>query len=437
GGGGQKSKISEAFAEPSSREVDAQYAMVLSVMKSPVATGVLVTEIAPASPAGSCGLRAGDIIVKLNGKDTRSLSALREQVAELIAATLMKGGEERSGKAPLMIRRGDDAITINVPAEPLGVRAIEVQAGIAAPLNPPNSAPGSIKLAWKELRDLQNAGGGGGDLGRDVFFRNFETDGSWLGWQKRSAKPTTDDILTGTHEVYHVNMNEKDTKDATVDRSESITFTLHTGDYTTTPAFVLDSVEIVSQEGTATFRSSVIRAGNLFRRDLQIPSEKGGGRTMRSVQSPREGPLSTIVPSAIPLLAAALPQQKDAVIPLQLMSARDFIVRPGYVLATRGKQPLPTDDLAPPPPLPSESHDNPGEAWRVDLLHCGAVIESDWFSDDRRLLRVDSFGGTTLVSRRVANEREARSSAEENPFRNIHRHRPSPTTAPSSTNFTN
>ncbi|MCL2640518.1 MAG: PDZ domain-containing protein [Phycisphaerales bacterium] len=384
-----------ASAEPSQREIDAQYAAVLSAMKNPVTTGVLVTEIGPDSPAGGGGggLRAGDIIIKLNDKDARTLTALREQVADMIAEKFVK---ERSAKVLLVVRRGDDSVTIDIPPEPLGVRVLEVQAGIASPLNPPNSEPGSITLAWRER--------GGGELNRDVFLRNVETDGSWLGWQKRSARTTTDDLLTAIHEVHHVTI---DGQNAAVVRNESITFTIRTGDYLTTPAFVLETVDIVSQDGpspNATSRSRAVRVGRVFRRDLQ-------GRGL----SPRECPLTTIIPSAVPLVAAAMPQQKEAVIPLQLMSVRDLIARPGYVLATRGKQALPMDALT------AESKDSPGQAWRVDLLHCGVVIESYWLSDDRRLLRSDSLGAATIVSRRVANEREARSSAEENPFRNIQR----------------
>jgi len=379
--------VAIASAEPTTREIDAQYAAVLSAMKNPAATGVLVTEIGPESPAGTCGLRAGDIIIKLNDKDVRTLTALREQVAEMIAEKFVK---ERSAKAPLLVRRGDDSITIDIPPEPLGVRVIEVQAGIASPLNPPTSEPGSITLAWRELRDL----------GRDVFLRNVETNGSWLGWQKRSVRQATDDVLAATHELHHVTI---DGQDAAVARSESINFTIRIGDYLTTPAFVLEVVEIVTQAGpppNTTSRSRAVRVGRFFRRDQK---------------SSHECPLTTLIPSAVPLVAAAMPQQKGAVIPLQLMSVRDFIARPGYVLATRGRQALPADALT------ADSKDNPGQAWRVDLLHCGAVIESHWFSDDRRLLRADSLGSAALVSRRVANEREARSSAEENPFRNIRR----------------
>jgi membrane-associated protease RseP (regulator of RpoE activity) len=180
-------------APPSQEDIDAQYAAVLAAMKHPHATGVLVTEIAPASPAGAAGLRGGDIITRLATEDVRTLKALREQVAELIASNIAGGKETKvvltarramanSGKTAETNPAAEtvETVLLQVPREPLGIRAIEVEAALPAPLNPPISPRGSFVMTWDQLRNAQNAGG---DLGQETFLRNTQADDTWLGWQ--------------------------------------------------------------------------------------------------------------------------------------------------------------------------------------------------------------------------------------------------------------
>src|ERR1017187_10248650 len=97
-------------APPAPTEIDAQYAAVLSAMKHPFVSGVLVTEIGPASPAGAAGLRGGDIIVKLDDKYVRTLQAQREKVAALVAANVEL---HREGNVVLVVRRAVAATAKN------------------------------------------------------------------------------------------------------------------------------------------------------------------------------------------------------------------------------------------------------------------------------------------------------------------------------------
>jgi hypothetical protein len=118
-----------------------------------------------------------------------------------------------------------------------------------------------------------------------------------------------------------------------------------------------------------------------------------------------------------------MPHEKDAVLPVRLMSVRDFVSRPGYVLNTRGKvdeeittrpAALPATNPAAAPatrpgrPLAADHGGPPAQLWRVDLQHCGVIVESYWFSDDRKLVRSEVAGGTPLTSRRVVSEDAAR-----------------------------
>jgi hypothetical protein len=337
----------------------------------------------------------------------RTLPALRQQVSELIASNIVN---DKETKVVLVARRAlgargktaetkpgaetAETVMLQVPREPLGIRAIEVEAALPAPLNPPISPRGFLVMAWDQLRNLQNAGG---DLGQDVFLRNVEGDGLWLGWQKRTAQPVAEDALSGAVAVYHIVI---DGDQAGVARSENVSYRLRIGDYNTMPPFVLESVEVTNNPGDGRVITTVgRRTGAVLRSETEITTI---ARIEGPIKMQRECPPGSIVPSAVGLVAAAMPQQKDAVIPLHLMSVRDLVARPGYVLASRGKQ-----------ALPGTGTELVGQAWRVDLFHCGVIIESYWFSDQRRLLRIDSLSGTPIVSRRVPTEQEAKSSVEE------------------------
>jgi hypothetical protein len=46
-------------------------------------------------------------------------------------------------------------------------------------------------------------------------------------------------------------------------------------------------------------------------------------------------------------------------------------------------------------------------AWQVDLLFCGVVMESYWYSDERQLLAIQSQGTQSLMARRVASAKIA------------------------------
>jgi hypothetical protein len=193
-----------------------------------------------------------------------------------------------------------------------------------------------------------------------------------------------------------------------VTATESITLRLTTGDYKTSPAFILESADVVTKPGNGSVVTvGARRAGPVVRTqtDTKFATHLEG-----PVKREQASPMTTLLPPAIPIVASALPQQKDAVLAVHYMSVRDFVARPGYVLVTRGKVELPNEKS-----ILETKQKNPPQAWRVDLMHCGTIVESYWFSDQRRLLRVDTFSGTSLIARRVATEAEARVTAVEKP----------------------
>jgi serine protease Do len=60
------------------QDVDAELA---SAMKLPVATGVLISDVRPGTPAARAGVRRGDVVVKLDGRGVTSSGQFRNAVA--------------------------------------------------------------------------------------------------------------------------------------------------------------------------------------------------------------------------------------------------------------------------------------------------------------------------------------------------------------------
>lgn len=76
---------------------------------APDGEGVLVREVNPGSPAEKAGLKAGDVIIKVDGERVRSVSDLREK---------LMGKHEKKSVAVGLIRKGSE-MTLNVEIEQL------------------------------------------------------------------------------------------------------------------------------------------------------------------------------------------------------------------------------------------------------------------------------------------------------------------------------
>ena len=153
-------------------DIESQYQTVLEALKHPVTTGVLVTEVGAESAAAAGGMRGGDIIVEYYGNKTTTLEALREQVAEAVAIHL---NDDSRGQAALVQQacgRAAGATLATASGSPWGSRAVEVQAGVPGPRNPPPNQRGTLKLDWEPalqtFAEERNSGG--------AAFRSFERD---------------------------------------------------------------------------------------------------------------------------------------------------------------------------------------------------------------------------------------------------------------------
>jgi hypothetical protein len=409
-------------ADPSV-EIQQQYERVLQTLRRPAITGVLITEILPDSAAGAAGLRGGDIITQFDGEPVDGLAVLRERLAAAMAERIEEGTT-----TPLVVRARrthaegkSQEISAFVRREPLGIRAVEVQAGAEGPRNPPPSLRGKIKLNWEGVLDTLRADNGVFALrtqersaGLDANPSNAasrpaeESAGAWLGWQRYRITSDAPDRLSASIELARI---DPAVADVQLLEQATFTFRLRLGDYYTAPAFLLESAaSTYTGPDGATVHAEASRLGETLRAQTE---QRAAGATAQlppsapvRITPPPLAPLTALVQPAAPLVAAAMPHEAGAVLAVHLVSVRDFLARPGYVLATRGREPLPfaTEGTA--------AERETGSGWRVDLLHFGVAVESYWFSDSCRLLCVQSGLGTPVVSRRVLNPADVDRPAE-------------------------
>ncbi len=381
-------------APSAAADVEAQYAAVLAAMKSPPVTGVLITEVGPDSAAAAAGLRGGDIIVGYRGLPIGTLAQLRKAVADAIAEALTSTGGALEPGTPsrsvvIAVRRAGSASPIEMPIrrEPLGIRAIEVVAQVGVAGNPPPSLRGHVKMAWDEL--MANQSGEDASVGGSAFFWTEQADGPKVNWQRRSLRVAGENEIECRLEVFPDDaMGGVDNAPAGA-AAEDITFKLRGGDYDHAPAFVLLSVE---------------------RHDAGQPDRTAErlGPNLKIAGETQPAPLDSVISAAVPYIAAAMPHEDGDVLALHLTSVHDFIARPGYVLITRGRQNFARETAGTQPATATRPAGTLSSGWRVDLQHCGVVVESYWFDDRRSLVREETGGGTPLVTRRATDEQSAR-----------------------------
>jgi hypothetical protein len=378
-------------------DAEAQYAAVVAAMKSPSATGVLITEVAPESAAASAGLRGGDIIVGYRGLPIATLAQLRTAVANAIAEGLTSEGTimdptSASRLVVIDVRRPGtpEPVELQIGREPLGIRALEVVAQVAVEGNPPPSLRGHVKMAWENV--IANESGDDAAIGGTAWFWTQEADGPKVNWQRRTLRVVGDHEIECRLEVFPDD-GAVDPNTPPGQPAEDVSFTLRGGDYDHAPAFVLLSVRRHD-------------AGDVER----IAERLGPNLKVAGLTNP--APLDSAVSAATPYIAAAMPHEAGAVLALHLTSVRDFIARPGYVLITRGMQPFLSAQTQPATQPAQHAQSATVSGWRVDLQHCGVVVESYWFNERRDLLRQQTGGGTPLITRRVPDESGARRAPE-------------------------
>lgn len=426
-------------ADPA-EDIETQYQAALAALKKPDVTGILITEVEAESAAGTAGMRAGDILTEYYGARITTLRGLREQVAEAVARHLE---DPTAGKRVLArVRRGGNVVVVQMPREPLGVRAVEVEAGVPGPRNPPPNLRGTLALNWKQVaanlaeekeaapfRLLERVAAGdavGGGAGALVE--------EWSGWELCKLTPEGEATLSGRIDLFRLDTTTtpKDEKDMPTEHS-TFTFHLQLGDYKNGPAFVLDAFSARYTAAAGLEDAQVVATGKRVGEKLQTTvtltkGEKEADSPLGAAEHHENTvPLNAVPQAAMPWVAAAMPHETGASLGVYLLSMRDFLARPGYVVVTRGRQAIPADPNV--PLLPGAATETGraagGEGWRVDLMHVGVVIESYWFSDQCRLLYVETQGAQQVIARRVDSAKTASLPQDRRPAR--------PATLPAST----
>ena len=88
-----------------------------SYFGAPEGEGVLVREVVSGSPAEKGGLKAGDVIIKVDGKRVRSTSELRSQLREKRESKDAETGRVNAKTVALSVIRKGAETTVNVEIE--------------------------------------------------------------------------------------------------------------------------------------------------------------------------------------------------------------------------------------------------------------------------------------------------------------------------------
>jgi hypothetical protein len=431
-----------ACAEDPAADLEAQHQAAVAILNRPPVSGLLIAEVLPESVAAVAGMRGGDVLTEYHGTRVTTVQGLTELVADAVARRLQGAAVGQDILA--RVRRADRELILVLPRDVLGLRAVEVRAGVPGPRNPPPNARGTLALDWQALAKTLHSNAVEGPEAFRIFERRDPQPGAapspgavsmateeWSGWELCTVQPEGEDALVGSIERYHLvaAAAPATTRPEPVTECSTVTFRLRLGDYKTLPAFVLEEMTArypvpTGPEGSKTVVGATRRGETL---QVTIGTVKGDEARTPDHGGPHENaaPLSAIPQAALPWVAAALPHTRGDALGLYLLSIRGLLPLPGYVLATRGRQPLPSDPAAlvspetEPQSAPAiavaPTTGAPAAAWRVDLMLCGVVLESYWFSDQRRLLCVQTLGPQAIIARRVDNARTAAMPLERKP----------------------
>ena len=150
----EKGRVDRGWLGVAIQEVNRDLASSLGLDKP---TGALVADVEPDGPAAKAGIKAGDLIIKFNGRDVDTQADLPYLV----------GRTSPKSKVPVVVIRKGKEQTIRVT---IGVLP-ESQMQAAAPALPdkkPSSAADSLGLVVEDVEDVAGKSGNGGVVVRYV-----------------------------------------------------------------------------------------------------------------------------------------------------------------------------------------------------------------------------------------------------------------------------
>jgi serine protease Do len=103
--------------------------------------GVLVTEVEPESPAAKAGLKQGDVILKMNGKEVRSNESLRNTISLMAPGTkidlvVFRDGKERDIKVEVgSLSKSKFGMEMSDVGKKLGLSVVPINSDAARQMN--------------------------------------------------------------------------------------------------------------------------------------------------------------------------------------------------------------------------------------------------------------------------------------------------------------
>jgi serine protease Do len=174
-----------------------------SFFNLPDATGAIISQVTPDSPAGNAGLKSGDVLRELNGRKIVNGSALQVAVSEMAPGNDIALGVLRDGK-PETIRvkvgefHGDTEVADNAGSGPaqggkLGLAVANLTPDMRAQMNIPAQVKGAAIQSVRPASPADDAGLAPGDVILEVDRHPVQSSDAFV--SEVHSAPAGKDIL--------------------------------------------------------------------------------------------------------------------------------------------------------------------------------------------------------------------------------------------------
>ena len=289
-------------ASGSSATIHRNSERVLSAMRQPAATGLLIVSVRLPGAAGRAGLHSGDIITWVEHH--------RIESPRQLAAVLYHLRHSPLPFFSVTVARGERVIHLHAPRSALTIDGLAVLAGVPAPLNPP---PTPFTLRWIRVPP---------DTTHQSFAENF--------WYRLFDHHIAVGMvhlrisLAGT--IGHLLWSVRAVAGCGVP-TQRIRMVFSVGDNRRSPPFLLTSLNLQGfhrQRGFIRRGTALLAAGH------------DTGKHVEKIPI-----LFNVVPTpALTALAMAMPRRKGLVLAVPELGIRNLHPRPGCVMEVLGRRPV-------------------------------------------------------------------------------------------------
>ena len=174
-----------------------------SFFNLPDATGAIVSQVTPDSPAGHAGLKSGDVLRELNGKKILNGSALQVAVSQIAPGNSISLGILRDGKPETLsvkvgefhgeVQTADNSESPAHKGGKLGLAVDDLTAELRQQLNIPTQVSGAAVQSVRPASPAEDAGLNPGDVILEVNRHKVESAEKFV--SEVHAAPAGKDIL--------------------------------------------------------------------------------------------------------------------------------------------------------------------------------------------------------------------------------------------------